>query len=513
MLTLTLPNGFSLQSVNHLAQNSHRRMQSNAAKSKVNYFKWAAYPDLSEGKILVLESTLLAAIAAGPIIGLHCILTISDATTSQRFDNVAITGVEIYNSFFSPSGEVGAGNRILCLSLALDRRIPPGTPLGTYGLGLDNTYFSGSHDFWSELTTYLFVSTALLTPPTLFNKYIDYFNEPIENIIAFIANSQFLTAYPRASVTPVTPSSSSGSASASSSSTNITSNYKATLTNAMFNPASVNPETVLFVDSGHTLRNISLTLTFLTSNYKFGVIELYSALGAGGVEYIGTPSNVLSNVTTMLTPEIVAYTYPFELMDLDYEYPSSSSGSGSGSGSSASGSGSPSSSAPPAGSPPALIAGYYAAFRQNCINRFSSRIHLVLQGVSAQVITNDIQRITYAYDERGFTTTLETVPWELPALNIISQSTNNLLFIAKLNQNMEASTYVVLGDIYHPMNSLTVIDKDGLVYDPLGLITRYCKGTRCYVIRTLTGDYIIVSGPCNQTTSCPTSISASSSAG
>jgi hypothetical protein len=236
------------------------------------------------------------------------------------------------------------------------------------------------------------------------------------------------------------------------------------------------------------------TLKFLNSNYQFGVMEYYDN---PGVNYIASPTNSLSNVTTaLISPEVVSYAYPFELIDLEYVAPSSGSSSSGGGGGTL--------------SPADIIVGYYAAFKQNCVNRLSSRVHLVLQGVSTQSITNDVQRITYSYDQRGATTTLETVPWELSSLNLVNQSTNNLLFIATLKQDMTTSDLVVLGDIYHPLNYLTLLDKDGLVYDPLGLVTRWCKGTSCYVIRTLEGSYVIISGPCNRTTPCPTTSSSSS---
>lgn len=481
MFTLTLPNGYSVQSMNHLSLASHIRKQSKATESKVNYFKWAAYPELSEGKIIVAEAAFLTAVAAGSAATLFCTLTISDAYLSKTFQSVSIVGIEVYNGYFASSNG-GTPDRLLCLTLRLDRR------LGSVGLGYEKGYYAGSNSSWSELVNSLYVSSASLKTPTKFNKYINYFNDPIENIVAFIANSQFQTAYPSTSgITFSSISSSSG----------VTTNYsKAVLTTAVFNPATINPEQVLFVDSGTTYRSISLLLKFMLSTYQFGVMEYWPDVPTVYPGYAA--SNLLSNVSSLITPECVSYVYPFELMDAEYVAPSASS----------SASGSPT--LDPA-SPLGIITAYYTAFQQNCINRLSSRIHLVVQGVVTTDITNDVHRITYAYDERGGTTTLESVPWKLPLVNMIGQSTNNVLFVAKLNQDMESEA-VVLGDIYHPV-TMSYIEGDSLVYDTLGLITRYCKGTYCYVVRTLSGSYVIVSGPCNQTTACPSSSPSSSSVG
>jgi hypothetical protein len=449
MFVLTLPNGASLRALNHLPVEKQVRQNSRYSLPKVNYFKWVAYPERSEGSILVSEISLREAIDFGEITtDLACTLTITDGIVTNTFEGIAISGIEVFNSGIEDS-IVDYNKRLLKISFYISRGITD-TTMGYCPIG---SYYSGRHFTWSSLVGMMYYNPSLLLTPTIFNQYINYENIMLDELYAFVANMQFVTAYPN----PL--------------------DDKCLLTSASFDPALINVDSILFVDSGRTLKRMKISTVFPTYDYRFGVLKYYSSSGVDlSSTYAVPPTDTDIKITDLLTPEQVTLTFPFQLIN-----PSTSSN--------------------------AFIGLYHDLISQNCTNRFSSRIHMVLRGVSAQSIMNDLHRITYAYDQRGFTTTLESIDWELPKLNLLDQSTNDVLFIATLLADMSAS--IVPANIFHPLNSVTPVESGALIYDPLGLVTRYCKGTRCYVIRTYEGEYIVVSGPCPPTTPCASSSSGS----
>ncbi len=449
MFTLTLPNGGALNALNHLPLDKHTRTNCGYALPKVNYFTWAAYPHRSEGCILVSEASLLAAMAEDVLVpGATCGFTIADGTTTVEFQNVCISSIEAFNSTSTSSVDV-AGIRLLCINFYLDRNI---VDYNMKDCSTDS-YYSSYHLSWSGLINTLYTATSsALVAPAKFNEYINYKNILLRDLFAFIANSQFLTAYP-----------------------NKTNTGKADITAAVFNPATLNEDAILFNDTGTTLRKLKLQINYPTLEYKFGVMKFYYDLTTDlSEEYSIAPSNVLNKITNLVTSETVSFTNPFSLVNQ----------------------------ATPAVSN-AYILGFLDSVKQNFVNRFSSYINIVLRGVSSQSITNNIQKITYAYDARGFTTTLQSMPWELPKVELLDQSTNDIIFVATLLT--DRALPICLANIYHPMNLVTIVDPVQIVYDPLNLVRAYKAGTSCYVARTYNGEYIIISGP------CPTNSSGSSS--
>lgn len=457
MFTLTLPNDEPLRALNHLPLDKHTRQNSGYALPKVNYFTWTAYPHRSEGCILVSEASFLAAMEEATINpGDPCKFSISDGVVNVEFENVTISSIEAFNST-STSSEGIVGTRLLCVRFYLDRSI---VDYNMKDCSIDS-YYSSYHLTWSNLINTLYTATSsALVAPAKFNEYINYKNILLRDLFAFIANSQFLTAYP-----------------------NKINTGKADITAAIFNPATLNEDAILFNDTGTTLRKLKLQINYPTLEYKFGVMKFYYDLANDlSEEYSIAPSNVLNKITDLVTSETVSFTNPFSLVD--QSTPTASN---------------------------AYILGFLDQVKQNFVNRFSSYIHIVLRGVSAQSITNNIQKITYAYDSRGFTTTLETIPWELPNIELLDQSTNDIIFVATLLT--DRAMPICLANIYHPMNLATVVDPVQVVYDPLNLVRPYKAGTSCYVARTYNGEYIIISGPCPVTTSTSSSSSSAASLG
>ena len=457
MFTLTLPNGGAINALNHLPLDKHTRKNSGYALPKVNYFTWAAYPHRSEGCILVSEASLLAAMELDDLTpGDPCLFTISDNTVVVDFENVVISSIEAFNSTSATAIDI-VGTRLLCINFYLDRNI---TDYNMKDHSTDS-YYSSYHLTWNGLIETLFTATSsALIAPAKFNEYINYKNILLRDLFAFIANSQFLTAYP-----------------------NKTNTGKADITAAVFNPATLNEDAILFNDTGTTLRKLKLQINYPTLEYKFGVMKFYYDLATDlSEEYSIAPSNVLNKITELITSKTVSFTNPFSLVD--QATPTASN---------------------------AYVLGVLESVKQNFVNRFSSFIHIVLRGVSNQSITNNIQKITYAYDARGFTTTLQSIPWELPKIELLDQSTNDIIFVATLLT--DRSLPICLANIYHPMNLATILDPVQVVYDPLNLVRAYKAGTSCYVARTYNGEYIIISGPCPVTTSTSSSSAAPVSLG
>jgi hypothetical protein len=385
-----------------------------------------------------------------------CKFSISDGIQTVSFENVVISSIEAFNSTSTSSVDV-AGIRLLCINFYLDRNI---VDYNMKDCSTDS-YYSSYHLSWSGLIDTLFTATSsALVAPAKFNEYINYKNILLRDLFAFIANSQFLTAYP-----------------------NKTNTGKADITAAVFNPATLNEDAILFNDTGTTLRKLKLQINYPTLEYKFGVMKFYYDLTTDlSEEYSIAPSNVLNKITDLVTSETVSFTNPFSLVD--QATPTASN---------------------------AYILGFLDSVKQNFVNRFSSYINIVLRGVSSQSITNNIQKITYAYDARGFTTTLQSMPWELPKVELLDQSTNDIIFVATLLT--DRALPICLANIYHPMNLATIVDPVQIVYDPLNLVRAYKAGTSCYVARTYNGEYIIISGPCPTTSSTSSSSSASSKLG
>lgn len=445
MFKLVLPNNAQVYALNHLPVEDHVRKHSRYSLPRVNYFDWVAYPMISRGCILVSEKSLKDALATGSTgVGLPCKLLITDETTTLTYENISIDSINVFNSSIINDSEV-LEKRLLCIHFHLQRDFVDGDLVKC----ADDGMYTGYHGTWSSLTNFLFQSASLLTAPLTFNRFINYQNVPINKLIAFIANSQFITAYPDRAVTT-----------------------KCKLTDSLFNPNSVNVDSILFVDYGTTYKKINLQIRFPILDYKFGVLRYYTFEGDDlATIVVEDPSQISTLITDFISQNTIAFSYPFDLVDEDDP------------------------------TIPTLIASHYTAIKQNCANRLSSRVYMVLRGISTQVITNDIQQITYAYDQRGTTTTFKTLEWALPEYDFLDQSTNDIIFVAELLTNMNVP--LATANIFHPLNLVTPVALAELVYDPLNLVNKYCAGTKCYVARTYAGEYVIISGPCPPKTNCP----------
>lgn len=447
MFKIKFSNGESIYALSHIPLLSRFR-----ELEDVNFFKWQAYPERSYGVFLVSEESLIAAMSVGSPISEYVIeLDFRNEDGSGiTFSGVSIKSITSFNTGDLAQGSA-AGERLLALYVELERKWTFEPAELTEG-GLISHKFAT----WSELTSSLFDSGSLLLAPSIFNKHIYYDNIPIEVLAAEVANSQFLTAYPD----------------------NVTTD-KAFITDDYFDPTYINQEEVVYASAGSTYKKITLFMHMPTDEFRFGNPRVDLAV-QGTVS--APPTSGMYYTNAILNPDTVTFTYPWQLNTTYY-----SSGV-------------------------TVNSKYFDELKTNALKRLSSRIDVTVQGISDLKIKNDIQCIEYRFhNAHGLVTTFKSKPWKLTGLNLLERSSNDIIFVARLIDNMGAG--IAIADIFHPLNFVAIVDPQQLVYDPLGLVTRYCAGTRCYVARTYDGEYIIISGPCNPSTECTSSSSSSSYVG
>jgi len=310
-------------------------------------------------------------------------------------------------------------------------------------------------DTFSDIQS-LFENDTLLNDPMIYNKH-GISNVSIVDYIAFIASSNFLTAY----LPPVTGPGGS---------------IQAKLTNQKF----VFPTNVqLLYDKVSTL-DMPLAYTVILKSDSLCKEEyVYS-----DVESVDISDNVYrSPVNANTSTARIDIVMPYELYDhIKGEY----------------------------------IANYAkgianstaGVIKPNANTRLARNVDLIYQGLVLGELTNDVQRITYYYQgyKYGLRTRLQTIPWKIhECILSIRDKCKDTMFRGILLSDYTAgvgASAVVLSMTSHP-SIIDVIEYTQVVRDPIGVFSTLKKGASVILYKSCgpSGicDYYIVQSECPTT--------------
>lgn len=343
----------------------------------INFFQWAALPEVSYGKFLVWEGDWKYNDCDGSQI---TSLVIQDGLDEVTFDNLFLSDVTAVQSTLDLSdidsdpemddddeikSETVTG-RLLIITLTLDRFLNHPLQAGVRGLGPEDGKVT-IDDTDSDYEEYRPSKEGIF--PQFANKeqelpVMHTLEKPIDLYMAYFAHVHFATAYySRTGNTDTLP----------------------TVTNELTDFRSLRLLPLIHNQSRSTSKGIKFNFYYRDHMYRIADSEGEEYRSANQTMlpdqedyfYISRPEDESPLV------EFVNFYYPFWIVDTtDEAYQDT-------------------------------LDTIATSALGNAQTRFQRNLNLLYLGVVDTVINNDVQEITYRLEDIGFTTRLKTIPWKL----------------------------------------------------------------------------------------------------
>jgi hypothetical protein len=409
---------------------------------ELNFFTWQAFPNRSYGKFLVSEKEWSEIIGAPATGNRKARLIIEDANNTKEFSNLDIVSTSVLMTPIYPTGVNGQdGSRILILELehTADK------------YHRHNRVFK-QYQNYSDLVDEFIDEQPKLRIPEVYNQHV-VADVPLIEYLAHIAASNFFTVFlPPANVLNLTGL-----------------NFKPKLTDAKFNfPTNMQ----LLYTKTFSLAKALKFKVIIKDDRECEAMGDANQVGSCATKYYESEPKEITLSDNIYKSPINANTdiqnievvIPYALIDHIAEEITSGSGD-------------------------AEVNAFADDIEPNAKTRLLRNIDVIYQGLVPGDITNDIQSITYYFQDNnhGLRTRLKSIPWEMPTSQswirhpVATEAIYKAFLLTNMGTGGNELTNVATAVILNMQGKLIEIEKE--VFDSTGIFAEAVAGMTILVSR------------------------------